>query len=645
MKSVALAAALLFALPASLLLAEDSEGPPPINAGTATGKELTSPPVRDSFTFLLFGDRTTGRTPGLKVLDRAIEVANRLDPDFVLTIGDMVQGYTVPARWLAQMREYQEHIKALRPPWYPVAGNHDVLGGKSNRPGNAALYAEHFAPLYYSFDYRWGHFVCLWSEESVSPTSPTGGGRVSEEQIAWLEKDLAQTKAEQVFVFLHHPRWLSRGANWPRVHGILAADGRTKAVFAGHLHQYRDDGVRDGIHYYVVAVTGGGQGHFPETAGLHHLHHVRVRRDGFRISVLPLGTVVGSDAVLGSELDRMYGLARGTWLNAAGTVDIPFDGETRAEIRAVLANPSDREAAYTLRLDLPEGYIAEPAELAATLGPGERLEETVLISGPGFTGALPRIRVAGTLFFKLASGLVQPIHHARTVPVRLRGVPKYRRTSGSPEGVLSLDGKSAIRLPAIEPEGPFTMECWVKGPPPGGRHALLARTERSSFGLYWCYDKEQLPYVAFGLAKVPGGKGAGYLYLRAKKAWDFEKWTHLALDWDGEVARFFVNGRLEEERPAPGPRTQNRLPLFVGADPDNKGNPGCFFKGSLDETRISAVSRYRREFKPKRVFRTDRDTLLLLHFDRDDSRFFADDSTRENHGWPVGNPLVLREER
>ncbi len=65
----------------------------------------------------------------------------------------------------------------------------------------------------------------------------------------------------------------------------------------------------------------------------------------------------------------------------------------------------------------------------------------------------------------------------------------------------------------------------------------------------------------------------------------------------------------------------------------------------MDEVRVSSTSRYAKNFTPKKVFKRDRDTLLLLHFDRDDGTFFADDSSEGNHGWPVGRPVLTEEAR
>jgi 3',5'-cyclic AMP phosphodiesterase CpdA len=190
----------------------------------AAAGDPVPPADRDSFTFVIFGDRTGGSPDGLEVLAQAIDAANRLDPDFVMTVGDLVQGYTKREPWLRQMNEFKGVMRRLERPWYPIAGNHDVYGGRGNRAGNEALYREHFAPLFYSFDYKWAHFIALYSDEKLG--KGPNAQHMSPEQMAWLKADLKETKATQVYAFLHHPRWIYRGTNWPDVHRILAADGR-----------------------------------------------------------------------------------------------------------------------------------------------------------------------------------------------------------------------------------------------------------------------------------------------------------------------------------------------------------------------------------------------------------------------------------
>jgi len=100
-------------------------------------------------------------------------------------------------------------MSALRMPWYPIAGNHDVYpeAGHPTDRGNERRYLENFGPLWYSFDHEFAHFVVLYSDEQLSFRNPAVDQRMSDEQLQWLADDLARTDRKQAFVFLHHPRW------------------------------------------------------------------------------------------------------------------------------------------------------------------------------------------------------------------------------------------------------------------------------------------------------------------------------------------------------------------------------------------------------------------------------------------------------
>ena len=190
---------------------EKPDAPPPVNAGTPSDVDLRAPAVREGFSVLIYGDRTGGKPQGLKILERVVEVSNTLDPDFVMTVGDMINGYNEPAQWKRQAAEYLDTVGKLKMPWYPVAGNHDVYGGRQRPEGHLDLYQQTFGPLYYSFDYRFAHFIALFSDESLGFRNPAVTQNMSEKQMQWLRDDLKATKAEQIYVFLHHPRWLYKG--------------------------------------------------------------------------------------------------------------------------------------------------------------------------------------------------------------------------------------------------------------------------------------------------------------------------------------------------------------------------------------------------------------------------------------------------
>ena len=48
------------------------------------------PVEEDAFTFAVFGDRTGGPADGVKVLAEAVRDANLVEPDLVMTVGDLV---------------------------------------------------------------------------------------------------------------------------------------------------------------------------------------------------------------------------------------------------------------------------------------------------------------------------------------------------------------------------------------------------------------------------------------------------------------------------------------------------------------------------------------------------------------------------
>jgi hypothetical protein len=211
--------------------------------------------------------------------------------------------------------------------------------------------------------------------------------------------------------------------------------------------------------------------------------------------------------------------------------------------------------------------------------------------------------------------------------------------------VLVLDGKSAlaVTMKAVRLEK-FTIECWVRGSAAGGlrvkQSAVVARSARTSgFGLFWGRADKGLPYAAVVLRE------RGFMALPARKAWRWEKWTHLALSFDGARVRFFVGGSLHSQVATRNPLLTGAAPLLVGAQPDSRNRPSSMFKGRIDELRLSSVARYTRAFSPRRYLKDDDNTVLLLRFDTMVGDKFADTSGNNLHAWRIGAPTLAEENR
>lgn len=205
---------------------------------------------------------------------------------------------------------------------------------------------------------------------------------------------------------------------------------------------------------------------------------------------------------------------------------------------------------------------------------------------------------------------------------------------------LSLDGRSALRIDMPEQPREFTVECWVRGEDPAKAGSLVANTEESGFGLFWASQHYNYPH---GLVR----SGGVYTAAGANRPWKWGSWVHLAFACDGLAVRFFVNGRLHSRVETQGSHAPSSRPLWIGAEPDGGGNPNDFFRGSIDEVRVSSVARYAADFRPEKSFLRDDRTLVLLHFDLDTlaEGIVLDDSGTCHHATPFGQPAFAADGR
>ena len=104
--------------------------------------------------------------------------------------------------------------------------------------------------------------------------------------------------------------------------------------------------------------------------------------------------------------------------------------------------------------------------------------------------------------------------------------------------------------------------------------------------------------------------------------------VHLAATYDLEKLALFVDGKLMGQRSSAEPPRASSLPFVIGADPASR----YYFRGLIDEVRISNVVRYHGDFTPLDRFKSDEKTLLLYEFDEDANNAAHDASPYGHHG-------------
>jgi len=239
------------------------------------------------FSFVIFGDKTGGFDLNWPVFDRAVEEVNRLRPDFVIMVGDLIQGYTEDsAQVAAQWTEFRRHADRLEVPFLFLPGNHDVA-----HPVTMRWWKRHIGRTYYNFTYLGCHFLVLNTEEAMGEQGKVFGDEQMQFALAALD---AHRDARHTFIFMHKPMWPRSNDEWERIEHALGT--RPYAVFAGHRHtlQYL---VRDGRRYLVLGPTGAqlNPSEVKQLGRFHHYTHVTVDGDSAYLAIVEPGNVWRED--------------------------------------------------------------------------------------------------------------------------------------------------------------------------------------------------------------------------------------------------------------------------------------------------------------------------------------------------------------
>lgn len=288
----------------------------------------------EDFSFVVLGDRCGIALPG--IFEKALSLTKQLNPDFVLSVGDLVEGYWKKAQdahdeWV----QMDQLLEGLELPFFFTVGNHDY--------GNETMvnvWHERKGFEYYAFRFENNLFLVVNTEETLKSMSEkdVDGFReivqlaqvnpdkaieiirsayrnmdensehnpefnpellradISDEQLEFFKEVLTENEdVSWTFVSLHTPAWKAHNPQFKKLEDLL--NPRKHTIMAGHLHQLELNGKDDGNRIQM-----GRTGSIPHGEGKHdinHIMHVSVKK-----GCNPCFTIIDLEAVYPIEYFR-----------------------------------------------------------------------------------------------------------------------------------------------------------------------------------------------------------------------------------------------------------------------------------------------------------------------------------------------------
>ncbi len=202
--------------------------------------------VPEQFEFAIVSEQTG---ENLTTLNATVDKLIELKPDFVLSVGDLSEGFSDdPAMWASEWTARNESLSRLPMPFFYCAGDH----AKSAEMD--AQWTERFGRSYFSFRLRDALFLVLDTDDLPTEGKPYEIGTA---QQKWaIEEIHRHADARWTFIIVHHPIWTydkkevdPARQGWTSIEDALV--GRQFTVIAGHLHEYSQK-VIDGRKHIVV---------------------------------------------------------------------------------------------------------------------------------------------------------------------------------------------------------------------------------------------------------------------------------------------------------------------------------------------------------------------------------------------------------
>lgn len=235
----------------------------------------------NDFTFAIISDLTGGEREN--IYSTAVAQLNRLDPTFVLSVGDLIDGGTEDTLKLKKEWDWFDYrTSKLNMPFFHLGGNHDLTN-----PIMREFWKNRFGPRYYHFIYENVLFLMMDSEDYEKnrmleiykarakalqmidgeiegvyeeseyyhmPERRIGG--MSSDQFEYYKKVLEKNpNVKWTFVLMHKPLWMREDdKGLGKLEDLLS--NRPFTVINGHFHSFSHR-KKNGRDYTILGTTGG----------------------------------------------------------------------------------------------------------------------------------------------------------------------------------------------------------------------------------------------------------------------------------------------------------------------------------------------------------------------------------------------------
>ena len=233
----------------------------------------------DSYSFVFMTDihlkPELGAPEGFQM---AIDSVNAIHPDFVITGGDLVDDalYATHGRADTLYNLYKKMAEGFDMPVHNTMGNHEIFGygvtpalDPDHPEYGEKMFENRIGKRYYSFDHKGWHFMILDGIEKGDVNLGTYIGKVDDQQLQWIKKNLKDVDPQTPIVVVTHIPLVSimpqitRGPLYGDNHGSLITNQQEvlapfrfmnlKLVLQGHLHALEDNNLMGRTHF----ITGG----------------------------------------------------------------------------------------------------------------------------------------------------------------------------------------------------------------------------------------------------------------------------------------------------------------------------------------------------------------------------------------------------